>query len=373
MSTNRIPTLREHATGVWIASWGGKTWYFTKDKRASMRAFTDPESDHPGSLARWQAWRAAKIENKSRTDATRSLRVYEVVAGFLNHYAAEHRRDDEQYYKSALRRFVLGLGQFYAYEITEQALDAYRISLLNPKLKLAPGTIAHALRAVKTLWKWGSSPARRLCPPLQLDCLKPPRVRRSDPEPMAIPEIKVAIDQVSAEHPWLRAWLSLNYLAALRPSEVVRLAYGQGVLQSIMPDDAHPEEIPDGVIELREHKMANRTAHSRFIPLSEAALRWYRVLTPIPRQRRRASRHGPEGSIHVRSLQNRYAELCRASGQPSLPHRLRDSAATHLRSRRVSGEDVDLILGHEPSSELPRYGRASIRLLRELVSRISLP
>lgn len=359
------PKLRQHATGQWMAHWAGKNWYFGVDRGAAERFFFDPGSDHPGSLKRWQEWASRRFA-PSRSRAPERVTVAELAARFLAEYALAGRRGPESYYRRSLRRFLNVFGRFFTDELDEVGLEEFLGDLRALRPPLAPKTIAHDLNAAKALLRWGSRATVRLAPRLDLDALKPPRVRRGAPEDLPLAQVKALIRRAAEHTPQLGVWLSLNYLASLRPSEVARLAHGQGKLRTIPPEGEQPA-IADAYLELSEHKTVHRVDHPRLIPLSPEALTYFRSLVPLPRASRRS-----EGFDVAREA-SRYVKFCARAGVPGLPHRLRDSAATHLLATGSGLEaSVDLLLGHEPSGELSRYGRPSLRVLRALAGRLTL-
>lgn len=343
-------------------------YYFHLSEEKSRRAFASPVSTHPGSLRSWQHW----LTSQPQAPRGHNHTVADVVRRFIQKYLDEGRVETAAYYRKHLRRFAGVFGAFSVHDVDEEAVAAFGRDLGG--LELGPKTISHDLKAVRTLWSWASSPySGRLAPPRNLDLVKIPRVPKGRPEPLTRDELKRAVRDVAAAHPSLAPWVRLQYLAALRPSEVVRLAYGQGRLAPAT-SSLGKRPVPDGLIELAEHKMAEKVGHCRIIPLSAAALAQYRLLQPLPRLRRSSPRtRTPEQGLPIRDLQNRYARLCREAGWPGLPHRLRDSAASHLLERRVPQGDVDLILGHGPIGELLRYGRLDPQSLRASAARLRCP
>ncbi|GMV26953.1 MAG: hypothetical protein AMXMBFR58_29840 [Phycisphaerae bacterium] len=369
MPTTKVPSLRLHKSGLWTAHWAGKDWYFSRDRSESELLFLDPKSEHPGSLMRWQAWRASRAATKSRQAQLGRNTVLDLYLAFLDSYTDQGRDHAAAYFRHTLSRLVKAIGGLYTAEVDEQILDRFCDGLY--KLGLEPKTVAHQVKAMKTMWRWGSAPSRRLCPVLALESIRPPRVNKSRPEPIELEKLKGLIDRVSAQEPWLRPWLSINYLACLRPSEVVRLAYGQGELTTIPPQGAEPA-VRNGLVILREHKMSYKSDHERVIPLSDEALLWYRALAPIPLERKPRRPASDRDDLFVKYHQGVYAARCRDAGAAGLPHRLRDSAATHLLDQGVELATVNLCLGHTPASELPRYGLPGPRILREVVGRLTL-
>jgi dUTPase len=95
-------------------------------------------------------------------------------------------------------------------------------------------------------------------------------------------------------------WLALNYLAALRPSEVVRLVRGEG------------EWIERGLFQPRISKTFRDGRTPRVYVLSEEAMMWLQ--------------HARPEWAHMKA----YGTAVRRACGPGLPHPLRHSAAQHL-------------------------------------------
>ncbi len=357
----RTPTLRRHASGQYIAKWGGRTHYFGRNLREARAAFADPKGVHPGALVHWQRWSEARL---GMHRPARRLTVAELVERFLASLTLESRHDTEVYYRTSLRRFLTIAGRLPADALDEPYIADFRADLLG--MELGAKTIAHDLNAVKRLWRWGSDPSVALVRPLNLASIRPPRLPRSRPEDMSLARIRAGLAKVRGT--WLEAYLAVNYLGALRPSEVIRLAYGQGQLRDIRAEHGHGS-VPLGAVDLFEHKMSRSTTHARVVLVSPEMLVWVRSLAPMPLARKRPS---TRGGLNVRYLQSRYARACAEAGLAGWPHRLRDSAATHLLALGVSQADTDLVLGHAPAGELRRYGRTSERLLWESARRLTL-
>lgn len=362
-------------SGVWFVHWANKDWYFFVDEDRSRHAWLDPKSTHPGAYVRWAEWKSSKLAKRAAARSSAPITVARLAERFFEQLANDAKTDEAAYYRTHLRRFVATLGHVRVDQIDEAALNAFNQTLRTVQSKrgtpLGAKTRSHDIKAVKTLWRFGCSPVNgRICPPLQLDLIKPDRVRKGDPQPVPAAEIRARLLTLSSTHPDLATWLLANYLTGARPSEVVRMAYGQHKLRTIYAD-THGPAIADGYAELVEHKMANRTEHSRFIPLSCEALVCVKSLRPLPGLR--ASTHDAQNNLRVRQLQDHYAKACASVGLPRWPSRMRDSAATHLLELGIAQGTVDLCLGHEPKGQLGSYGTPSLRLLRETISRLERP
>lgn len=358
------PTLRKHATGVYFTRWGGRDHYFSKDAAASRREFTSPDSTHPGALARWMQHNDLRATARSRTARIKRLRIAEIYNLFDADLFAHRKHDERIYYRAHLKRFLLSFGAIHGDELDIDALLHFRADLAGMDLK--PKTIAHDVRSVRTFIRWAGSSARRLVAPIILEEFKPPRVPKSLPEPLPREQIIDAIVKVRKTAPWLAPWIATGYLTGCRPTELIRISLGQGRLITIPPEDDHPA-IPGGAYELVDHKTAARTQRSRFILLSEEALIHLRGVQPMPHRGRPLAQ-----AARLSELHKKLCSLLASADVGGLLHRLRDSAATHLLDLGVDQGTVAQFLGHAPSGELPRYGRAGLRILRAKACRLTL-
>jgi site-specific recombinase XerD len=341
------PTLRRHATGVFFVRWGGRDHYFSVDEDRSRADFLSPASTHPGAMVAWMTWRArASAEKPARLD--NRLTVMELGERFLSHYEGDNRHATAAYFRGHLRRFLNVFGRFFTTEIDEEALTAHRADLLQTDL--SPKTICHDLIAIKTMWRWGAR--LRLCPPLELSVLKPPRTRRGEPQ---VKSREAIVDFLcglrGSKHAHLVPLLSLSYLCLLRPSEVVRMSCRRGRFVPIHADE-HGPVIPRGLYQLDDSKSEWRTGQPRHVVMTDEAVLWFDAL---PRQH------------HYSRLDSFSAGVVRAAGGPGRGWSacvFRDSAASHLLALGVPVADVSLLLGHVPSGEWRSYGRPGWRLLR---------
>lgn len=360
---DRQPTLRLHATGVYFARWGGRHFYFTKDKAASERAFFDPKGEHPGALVNWVAWRQSRKARRVRSDGPR-LRVIDLQERWLDTYAAEGRDDTEAYFRKHTARFIATAGRLYLDELDLALLDAFRTDLHRIRSdttgrRFAPKTLHHDLSAVKSMIQWGID--RDLCPPINLRAVKLPRL---DP-PMApshsIETIRAMLINARRIDARLEPWIALNYLCLIRPTDTVRLigcVHGHPKFAT-WPWQWADVRMPDG--ELVEHgaillksKASHTTRRLRTIVLSDQAKMWLEVAAPWW------------------TTLSSYSSAARHAGVTGGPKLLQKSAAQHLRRLGESEADVDQLLGHEPSGVRRSYLPIELGLLREKASRLTL-
>ena len=361
----RQPSIYRKNSGLYVVKWGGKEHSLSTNLATAEKIFLDPAGAHSGALVHWVAWRHSRQEKQERTAASPHLRVAEIVEAFLDDYERAGRHETASYYRTSLRRFTNMLGRLSVHQFRISGFDAFRQQI--GELGLAPKTISHELKAIKTLWKWAA--AREMCQMIDFSGIKMPRVPRSRPEPIEAAAIAAIVAKLTAADPNLACWVAINYLCACRPSEVARIAAGQGVLRSIPPRGG-AASIPHGYLELAEHKTEHSTNASRLVLISPEALVYVRTIRPLAPTRKTSRSAGVK--LSVRQLQNEYAKRLRAAGQAALAHKLRDSAATHLLEAGVDPATTSLLLGHAPKGEWARYGRPDLHILREKVGLLSL-
>jgi site-specific recombinase XerD len=380
-----IPVLKRHHTGVHFTTWGGRDRYFTRDVGESQRLFER-------SLEEYLLWRQQRPDPTPRG----ALTVGQLAVRFLHARREEVDPRTYEYYRKHLSRFVRTWAEAPACRITPMQLQALKTDLL--KLGYKPATVNHDLGSVKTMFKWGAAvqlipsidlsgiPACALEPlipkayprwqvkwmvmaPLQSTgehCLTkwaeqatccagaaarpatrgartdrakrrdrhqpgcPLFARGSDPEPAAPPE------------PRLSPWIELQYLAAMRPTEVIKLVHGEGAFEE------------EGIFRLHTSKVSRRTQEPRRIVLTPRALEVLRACEPV------------WGSL------DSYSAAVRRTCGPGGPGPLRHSAASHLLQAGAARADIDLILGHLPPRVSRIYAPVAWQPLRATAARITL-
>lgn len=378
------PTLIRAARGYYYTRWGGQTFTFGSAEDDARAKFLAPASQHPGSLARWAAWRemeqlaASTLQAGSRSRRT----VIELAEEFFDQYSSAGREETATYFRSHLRRFLHACGAFRASDVDVGMLEAFRVDLsrlgrgsasVPGAAALSPKTIAHDLKAIKTFWRWASSVHPAECRAIELTAIKVPRQQEPTPHPISPEAVRSMISLGAAAHAELRSWLSLMYLAALRPSEVLRIAAGDGRFEPVIyPADHHAAGSACRVVErglyVIRSKVQHRTGAPRRVVLSDDALMWLEEC-----QRHSVIQSGPDrGQLGPRwRTLDSLSRCVRAScGRP--PSVLRDSAATHLLERGVAWGDVDLLLGHVPSGAGRSYMRIAWHVLRDSAARLRL-
>jgi len=244
-----------------------------------------------------------------------------------------------KYYQKHLKRFINGYGHRAVNTIRVGDLHAIRQAMLGQKYH--PKTINHDIVAVKAMFNWAGDleiiehpPNLRGCKTLPL----PPPADRS----MPLEDVKAMLKKAGEYDERLQPWLSVNYLTAMRPTEVVRTVFGEG------------DWTEDRVFRLDVSKVAVKTQMPRHVVFSAEAYSWFEKCEPVWR------------------LQNSYSYATRKACGPGGPHPLRHSAASHLLQSGADRAAVDLILGHLPSRVSLTYAPISWRNLASTVALLSL-
>lgn len=330
----RIPSLRKHATGQWFTHWGGRDHYFGHDKE-------EAESLYVQSLQEWHEWRDSRRAERDRRQRMTRLAVAELVQQFTNAKRIETGEDAARYYENHLTRFNHIYGALDADLIRPKHLNALKLSMINDGY--APKTINHDLTAIRVMFNWASG----------LELIEAINLRGVKNMPVGPVKDKTVSEQRVREGlvrapQRLRPWMAINYLALLRPSEVVRVVRGEG------------EWVSDGVFRLDKGKMDRRASIKRHCVFSDRALRWLRRC-----------------ELHWTRYDSYYAACARAF--PEGPKVLQKSAATHLvHCYGANPADVELLLGHVPGRlgvtyYLPAFDRlrqVSAQLLQRSASQV---
>lgn len=231
----QTPQLRQHSRGQWIAKWGGKTHYFGTDLADAERVFFDPQSEHPGALCRWMAWRAARGESVARrAPRARSLSVAELAERMFDAYVAEGRTETAKWFAKHLARWLNVHGDARVLDLTSTdpsrgvfappvvpLVNAYLADLGQLDPPLSPRTLKHDVTSIKRLFNFGAD--QGLCPAVQWRGVRRVKVPRSAPEDLPPDGVRELIGKANKTDRRLEPWLLLNYYALLRPSEVVRV------------------------------------------------------------------------------------------------------------------------------------------------------
>lgn len=339
------PKLRRHTTGVYFVEFAGQRRYFSVDLKESEREYRQ-------ALREWAAWQDGLALAKSHT----SHRIVDIVREYLRSRLTDASEDQWRWCRSHLGRLTRLWGGLPADAFNARLLQAFKADLVaikEPK-KLAAKTINHDLRAIKSLFRWASDMG--YCKEVNLRAVKAlplPQLRRKELSPAEVARVvNLALGREIGTHPITKArltadprvapWLALNYLAALRPSEVVRLVRGEG------------EWIERGLFQPRISKTFRDGRTPRVYVLSEEAMMWLQ--------------HARPEWAHMKA----YGTAVRRACGPGLPHPLRHSAAQHLSDLGVPKADIDLALGHYPPVVSQTYVRVTLAPVRACLARLSL-
>lgn len=322
----RAPSFQKHKTGVYFTHWGGKNHYFSVDREESYRQYLQ-------SLQAWSEWRAQR--NTQRFPPLRKARlVVDVAEKFLEFKGLEGGAARRRHYANHLRRFLHGFGHRQASTIKATDLHALKEEML--RAGYSPKTINHDLSTVKSLFLWASGVD--LIPPVNLRYVRSLALPPTPDKSLTLTQVR---EMLEAEPVKLKPWLAVNYLALMRPSEVVTVVNGRGEWEEPWLFRCHG-------------KVTNRTQEYRRIVFSDEALFWLSKCEP-----------------HW-SRQDSYYRATERAGLTGGPHPLRHSAATHLAQLGVARHDIDLLLGHLPPRVSRTYVRIDWQSLRAQVARLTL-
>jgi len=261
--------------------------------------------------------------------------VADLVERFLDAKQLQGGIDLRRYYAKHLKRFNHGFGDAPAEMVRPTHLQTVKDEMLGAGY--APKTVNHDVIAVRSMFDWASG--------LELISavnMKGVKVLSLGPPPDKSMPIERVLSMIAkATHP-LKAWLALNYLALMRPSEVVRVAHKQGTW------------VETGVFRLDKGKTDLKATLPRHVCFSDEALSWIDACDP------------------KWSRLDCYSAAVRRVCGPGGPHPLRHSAATHLSQLGEERAAIDLLLGHAPPRVSLTYARINWQPLRRTASRLTL-
>ena len=321
------PTFRQHKTGVWMTRWGGQDHYFTVDREESYKQYLD-------SLKQWAEWRAIRSATKPQA-AARPVFVADLVERFLDFKELEGGPRRRSYYRNHLRRFNAAFGTGRADLLRATHLHALKEQMMAAGF--APKTINHDISVVKTLMNWAVG--MELVPPVNLSFVKALPVPPGPNKAKTALQVKTDIDKMPMP---LQAWLAVNFLTMMRPTEVVRVINQQGVWEE------------KWLFRLHHYKTELVATEPRRIVFSDEALSWLEKCEP------RWSR------------EDTYYQAAYRAGFEGGPHHLRHSGATCLAKLGVDPRDIDLLLGHLPPHVGRCYGQIDWQRLRPTAALLSL-
>lgn len=356
------PSLQLHSRGTWFTRWGGGFYYFGRDRAEAQAAHRRFLRD------RWLPH--AEEAERSRPIPRGAMLTIDLAVRFIDDLGLRSRPATGEFYRYCLRLFLEVFGEMPVSAMHATLLAAHLEDLAGPPFNYSAKTRNHILRAIRTMFQWGEdmdlynvAPKLRGVRPIRLPPPMPTDLGidgvltmlalssgRADPTPALIDAWNADQDRAAWDpakrrpDPRLEPWLALNYLCALRPSEVGPLVRLEG---QWLPGEP-------GVFILTRSKTGESTGRQRRVYLSDEALAWLDLARP------------------VWSLESSYSHAARRACGPGGPHPLRSTAATQLRRLGVDWEDVRLLLGHSPLASIKHYVRSEPQLLRDLAGRLTL-
>lgn len=354
-----MPALKLHATGVWFCYWGRRSYYFTRDEAASRTLYLEHLRDV--YLPAQQAEMLRRTTAAAGRPAARGTLIVDLAQAWLEHQA-DQRLSPATIDSNRLRLAPLlhTLGTMPAQRFDARILTGMRDDLIAAGVH--PTVVRHRISAIKQLFRWAVQ--HGYVRGIDLSNVPIGRQHRPVRAVYTVAQVRQLIDRAaeetarrplpSAGRPGriaaqLRAWMSVQYLACLRPSEVHRLARREG--SWLLP----PSADSGGVFALSENKTAWASGQPRYVVLSPEALTHFDALQP-----QWSSRYGYHSAVH------------RALGPAGLPHLLRHCAATHLDEAGAREEDIARCLGHGTPGELRRYMRTARQRLLPTARLLSL-
>lgn len=314
----RQAQVRKHkASGQYILRQRGRVHYLGHDREAAERR------------ACVILGRAAQHPEQARRDAQRAadgLTVEQAIERLLPLIGANVRNPAGL--RQRLRPFSLRYGSHPIGSITLEDVLQYRADLLS---QYASVTALNHLVHAQRLLKMSASLGWRQ--PLDMTAI--PKIPQPTPKAKgwSPDELRSFMGKLW-NNAYAQPWARLQFLAALRPSEVWRMVNGEA------------EKQDEGHYILPEHKTSSRTKQPRFIVLSDEAKSALADCRP------------------KYTHPNAYGQACRRATGKS-PHALRHTAATAMLRAGVDRSTVDIVLGHSVPSVswvyMPEHDLAKMR------------
>lgn len=338
--------MLRHVRGQYFVRIKGVTHYLGTDQAVAQQ-------DYERLIA--HAWSPRRVD-RSHSDMT----ISDVAERMLEDYDATHAvtvtgRLPSAYWRHHLKRFRL---LFDPCSLSELATPAPEMGRFQPPVinyaialgkdlraqGLSPRTVRHDLFAIRRLFAFAAD--HGWCAPISFRAVKPPMVARTVPRVLPRHRIESLLARAHKLKPQLMDWMAINYLACLRPSEVVSLvhAYHETGLASGRFVEAYDERsrttVRDTVYEIDQHKTLHKSLTPRLVVLVPQALECL------------------ERSVPVWSRLDSYAQAIRLRGlndELHGPKVLQKSAASHLRAAGGTADDIQYALGHAMPSVYTSY------------------
>jgi integrase len=366
-----IPSLRLHTTGQWFTTWQRKSRYFGADKSIATEKYI------AWLNAEYLPWAASRSLDRSAAAGGPEHLLALAELWLADVQARGAARSTIDNYRRGLNPLLHALGTVPLASIDTAALIAVRDDLVDTGR--ASKTINNTLNVWRMLIRWagpeGLNHIRGVSaravrgvhsePPHPL-VFTPRHIRQmirraalawqsghasfdlftGPHEPLSIKALSGSRSHSAANPAIARDvfhWLSLQYLTACRPSEVVRLVHRQGVFEQPF------------LFRLHRSKTSRKTQSHRYLILSPEALHHFNLATPRWKT--------PSGYQHA---------VGKALGPCGWPHPLRHSAASQLDALGTRREDIARILGHVTTGALKHYLKTAHARLLPTVARLTL-
>lgn len=373
----RLPGIRIKNTGNHAVRIRGREYSLGTDPTAARARYAQLIAEHYGDPTRPPPPRRSGI------------RLIDAAEQMFTEYEVRRGHGTSGRWRNHLKRFLAIHGTADLVRLTTARprenvyqppivplLNAYVTDLSHPDatsdgLGYAPATIANDVNAVVRLINWSAE--NGFCPNVNFSAVRRPKIPQRDPETFAPRWIAAqALRARRHDRSWrargrarapstLEAWMRLQYLACMRPSEVITMVHAiHGTDPSrwsgrfIEVRDASGRLVHKrGLFSLDQHKTAYKSKH-RYVVLTDEALWWLDRCAPF-----------------VSTLAGYSTRVTTATRLPG-PKSLERSAASRLRALGVDHTDVDLLLGHEPQGVWRSYVRVPWHMLREAAGRLTL-
>lgn len=267
----------------------------------------------------------------------RPFSVKTIVGVFLAAVQSESGPNAYSNVSRWLKPFEEKYGDRSIADLTPPDFLAYRAYLSS---NFKPSTSAAYLHAAKRLVLWTAAMGYRK--PLDLSVVKPPRQAAPKDKSWSEAEVAAFLTKAAEYDKGVYLWQAVQYLGAMRPTEILRLVKGEGrwVAEGVFVPDESKTYRKNGV---PRHLIVCPTAMAL---LSKAEKRWT-------------------------IIQTYWQASNTATGVG--PHRYRHSAASHLVKAGASYDQVRLVLGHYDYRNTMIYARPDWQALRMLTEKLLTP
>lgn len=323
----RVPKLSLHkATGHYFVHYAGKQHYLGTLRAEAERKYVD-------HLNEWREWIGSKQDHAKQNRAHRHIRIGEMIDRFAIAKRIERGVACEAYYLKHLKRLRDWFGDIAGEMFRPADFNEFKLGLIEARY--SPRTVNHDLTATRVLFTWAS--AIELIPMVNFSGIKNLPVGPTNPKFIPQPNLSRLIRSSDTD---VRPWLAVNYLALLRPSEVVKVVHQQG------------EWIEEGVFVLDRGKTDLRATIKRHCVFSPIALAWLQCCEP------RWSRL------------DSYSPAARRAGVA--PKTLQKSGARHLAEQGCRDDEIAALLSHSVRRIDATYWHPHWQRLRTVAALLTL-